>query len=371
MESIGARLRQTRETKGYTVEQVARDTHIAKRFIEGLEQEDFTIFPGEPYLLGFLRTYSDYLGLEPQDMINLYKNIQIQEQPAPIDELIVRSSPGPVIKVALVAIVVIAVGVGIYFVISSGVLRRSRAAEPQGEQVSVPVGDLIEVADEIIEQRFSQGDRLMIPAQGEDHPVDLVRVGSELTIAIRGEEQPIEIGDEVEIDVNGDGQADVRIIVRSLDTVDSPPTVVMRLDRGAPQSVAATTAVGPVEEAVSETPAVGSTTETARQTSTVVIAGFDETEEFVVEVRFEGYCLFRYEADDESRVEQYFQQGETLRMSVVNTFKLWASNAGVARLRVAGQDLVLGEAGQVVASLIAWGEVPDSDTFRLELIPVY
>ena len=51
MESIGEKLRQTRESKGYTIEQIARDTHIAKRFLEALEDEDFSVFPGDLYLV--------------------------------------------------------------------------------------------------------------------------------------------------------------------------------------------------------------------------------------------------------------------------------------------------------------------------------
>ncbi|MFW6215806.1 MAG: helix-turn-helix domain-containing protein, partial [Alkalispirochaetaceae bacterium] len=63
MESIGAKLQGSRSSKGYSVEQVARETHIAKRFIEALEAEDFDAFPGEPYILGFLRTYAYFLDL--------------------------------------------------------------------------------------------------------------------------------------------------------------------------------------------------------------------------------------------------------------------------------------------------------------------
>ena len=75
MEAIGDKLRQTRESKGYTIEQIARDTHIAKRFLEALEDENFDVFPGDPYLLGFMRTYSEYLGLEPEEVVTLYKNL--------------------------------------------------------------------------------------------------------------------------------------------------------------------------------------------------------------------------------------------------------------------------------------------------------
>ena len=89
MESIGDKLRSQREQKGYSIEQIARDTNIAKRYLEALEVEDFTVFPGDPYLIGFLRNYSDYLGIDPEEMVSLYKNFQIQSQPVPMDELLV------------------------------------------------------------------------------------------------------------------------------------------------------------------------------------------------------------------------------------------------------------------------------------------
>ncbi|MFW5843595.1 MAG: helix-turn-helix domain-containing protein, partial [Spirochaetota bacterium] len=87
MESIGEKLKTARKEKGYSLDQVSRETHIAKRFVEALEEEDFDAFPGEPYLIGFLKTYSIFLDLDPQEMVNLYKSFKLQEQPAPIDEL--------------------------------------------------------------------------------------------------------------------------------------------------------------------------------------------------------------------------------------------------------------------------------------------
>ena len=58
MESFGEKLRATRENLGYSIEQIARDTHIAKKYLIALEDEDFSIFPGETYLKGFLQNYS-------------------------------------------------------------------------------------------------------------------------------------------------------------------------------------------------------------------------------------------------------------------------------------------------------------------------
>ena len=127
MESIGEKLQTARKEKGYSLDQVSRETHIAKRFVEALEAEDFDAFPGEPYLIGFLKTYSGFLDLDSQEMVNLYKSFKLQEQPAPIDELIVSKRPLPWIPVIAVTAALLLVGLGVLLLVRSGILQRSSA----------------------------------------------------------------------------------------------------------------------------------------------------------------------------------------------------------------------------------------------------
>ena len=77
MESFGEKLRNAREKANYSIEQIARDTHISKRYLIALEDEDFSVFPGETYLKGFLKNYAEYLGLNSEEIVNIYKNITI------------------------------------------------------------------------------------------------------------------------------------------------------------------------------------------------------------------------------------------------------------------------------------------------------
>ena len=118
MDSLGDRLKESREKQNYSLEQIARDTRISKRYLEALEEEDFTVFPGETYLIGFLRNYTQYLGLDANEFVALYRNIKIQEQPIPMDELIhgkTQSSPLPIILGILVGIILL--GTGGFFLI--------------------------------------------------------------------------------------------------------------------------------------------------------------------------------------------------------------------------------------------------------------
>ena len=83
MESYGNLLRKTREEKNLDLVKISREISIEKRYLEGLENEDSSVFPGEAYLVGFLKNYSNYLELDSYFVLKLYHNKQIQESPLP------------------------------------------------------------------------------------------------------------------------------------------------------------------------------------------------------------------------------------------------------------------------------------------------
>lgn len=70
MATIGETLRSARERRGLTIEQVAHETRISARFIEALEAEEFEALPAPVYVRGFLRSYANYLKLDPQPLID-------------------------------------------------------------------------------------------------------------------------------------------------------------------------------------------------------------------------------------------------------------------------------------------------------------
>ena len=74
MKSIGEHLKTAREEKGFSFDQVVHDTNISREYIHALEEDNFDFFPAEAYLIGFLRNYSEYLGLDPSKMVGIYKN---------------------------------------------------------------------------------------------------------------------------------------------------------------------------------------------------------------------------------------------------------------------------------------------------------
>lgn len=84
---IGALLRETREGRKLTIADVSNGTNIIPKYIEALENEDFTIFPGETYASGFLRSYAEFLNLEEDHVIELYHGQKIDQSQVPVREL--------------------------------------------------------------------------------------------------------------------------------------------------------------------------------------------------------------------------------------------------------------------------------------------
>ncbi|MCA1646928.1 MAG: DUF4115 domain-containing protein [Chloroflexi bacterium] len=73
MWTLGETLRQARLDKGVSLADAARETRIRRGYLEALEAEDQAALPPAVYTRGFLRTYAEYLGLNPQAMVDLFQ----------------------------------------------------------------------------------------------------------------------------------------------------------------------------------------------------------------------------------------------------------------------------------------------------------
>jgi len=72
MARLGEILRAQRERKGILLEGAADDTRIREKFLHALEQGDYNSLPGAVYTKGFLRNYTEYLDLDPEELVALY-----------------------------------------------------------------------------------------------------------------------------------------------------------------------------------------------------------------------------------------------------------------------------------------------------------
>ena len=71
MGELGERLQVAREAKELTVEQVAEATKIPLNYLYALEEETFEVFTSDLHARGFLRNYAAFLGLDPEETVDL------------------------------------------------------------------------------------------------------------------------------------------------------------------------------------------------------------------------------------------------------------------------------------------------------------
>ena len=71
--TLGQTLRAAREAKGWDLARAERDTRIRTRYLVALEQGDYRDLPSPVYTRGFVRNYAQFLGLDPERCLDLYR----------------------------------------------------------------------------------------------------------------------------------------------------------------------------------------------------------------------------------------------------------------------------------------------------------
>lgn len=72
MQTVGNYLRQQREAKGMSIEEVARATRVPMSSVERLESDQFDELPGEVFVRGFMKSYARAVSLDSDDVLARY-----------------------------------------------------------------------------------------------------------------------------------------------------------------------------------------------------------------------------------------------------------------------------------------------------------
>jgi cytoskeleton protein RodZ len=71
-DGLGEFLRRERELRHISLDDVAERTKISRRYLEAIEEGQYDRLPGETFVRGFIRSYAQYVGLDPQDTLLMY-----------------------------------------------------------------------------------------------------------------------------------------------------------------------------------------------------------------------------------------------------------------------------------------------------------
>jgi len=224
MAPIGDQLRAARERKGLTLERVADETNIAKRYLAALEAEEFGVFPGDPYAIGFLRNYAEYLGLPSDELATSFKNMRIQEQPAPIQELIPRRGPS---RAAIAGIACGAVALAAVVLVLALGARRG-AGGPEEAAHRAPTEYSADGAS--LEKRLYVGDSVLVGLGAEKYKLLVARIDDAVTLDTPVGATRLMLGEEGELDLDRNNKADIKVMVSDLSKKDPGKGALMRIE---------------------------------------------------------------------------------------------------------------------------------------------
>jgi hypothetical protein len=135
---IGERLRSARESKGLTIDVLARTTRVQARLLEAVERNDWHALPPRPYGRGCVRAYANEVGLEPdrtvREFFSQFTSAAIADGPTavhrdPADAI----APGDTRRRALIG-TLLTCGLAAAFIlfIGRGMLRTGSEPPPVG-----------------------------------------------------------------------------------------------------------------------------------------------------------------------------------------------------------------------------------------------
>jgi cytoskeletal protein RodZ len=366
VESLGEKLRNAREAKGLDFDQASKDTKVAIRYLQALEKEDFSGFPGEAYITGFLRNYGAYLDIDSKELLSLYRALKIQEQPIPVKQLL---TPPPMFSkaalgVALVILALGAVGGGVYFLMTRPKTPRLAVMLPRSPTEHTMSGDSFE-------HRFYKGDTILVPAgletagneQGDLLKLELLSLEDVVTLRTPGGQVILDLTQDANVTLNSNGTSSLIISAIDYAKNNEDMGVLLRFELRNGFTLSTN------GESVPAVPA-----STSSSASTVIFSSLNPYP-FTLQSNFQGYCMFRWEIlmerDRRERNEQYFQRSDELNIQAQNGIRIWASNAQAAKFQVIGGGrtvpVEIGGAGEVVVVDIRWVR-DEENRFRLIVV---
>ena len=361
MESLGEYLKEARIKSNLSIAKIAEDTHIVKKFIEAIDEEEFSVFPGEAYLKGFLRTYSDYLGIDSDVVIKKYEKIKMVETPPPMDQLIPKQKLNlrPIITIFLLIIILAGAGTGGFFGIKKLIIimDNKKIAEKETKKIEVKKEDkekpididtskekeiekknIFETTDkEKVFNNLKKDEVISVSFNDENHSIIISQISPTVILNYSNGKALYMIHNyQHKIDLNNDENNELEVVLNYWDK--SSANITFKTI----EQVAITDINAKNIDLVGENPEL--------------IITKDNTEKIVFSINVTDDQFIRYKIDDNDEVESVHRVGSNVKIQANNFIILWLTNTGITSLNFTNYNKLysFNQEKRVDVKLIKW-----------------
>lgn len=119
MKTVGSILQEARVAKHVTLKEAEAATKIREKFLENIESDDYSRLPSVSYAKGFVKNYSEYLGLDSATVLAFFRRQTMEvsrssllpkREPATLNKSFIQLTPGRFLGIILAILVIIFLG---------------------------------------------------------------------------------------------------------------------------------------------------------------------------------------------------------------------------------------------------------------------
>lgn len=144
---LGELLKEARKKKGYSLDDLQSITKIQKRYLSGIENEDYKMMPGSFYVRAFIKQYAEAVDLDPNEVLHLFKEEKSEEEVVPEEQPILtrqkirtNNELRELLPKLIFAVFVIALIVIIYFfVVNSNSMKGNQVVNGEKDEPGIVV----------------------------------------------------------------------------------------------------------------------------------------------------------------------------------------------------------------------------------------
>ncbi len=229
MTELGQKLKEARGTKGLSIDQLHEITKIQKRHLVAIEEGNYDVLPGAFYARAFIKQYADAVGLNGEELLVEYQSTIPQSEKRDVpqvstgqktQETMQKSSSWPIadhMPKILVALLVIAIGVVIWFVFQALTGKDDeKVPNAQSEKIEVKKAEnspLDTKKDEVKAEEPKKEEPKKEEPKKEEQPAQQTGQQEIKVIGTTGKESTLEIHNNktLELEISGKGASYVDV----------------------------------------------------------------------------------------------------------------------------------------------------------------
>lgn len=345
-QTLGEFFSDTRKEKGISLDEVVRDTNIPKRYLEAIEADNFDVFPGETYSMGFISNYADALEVDRDLVISMFKRQLKIEQDAPLEELVGKKSPFTINNNVLFTAGA-ALGILVLIILITIGVRQGQINSEKAERNRIKdFGYAYEDMGDIINQKYRVGDTITISNRttndGKTLNIAFAGVGPNRTLnmKVNNKSYSVKSGELMSVDADNNGTNDLGIeLITAKEKEIKLSLTLLSYSSDGFSNFTQDNIYNQVREYI-----------------------LSETELFITNAKGDvnakivgtGAGYVSYATDNKEAKDVYLNNGTTVNVTFNHHLVLYFGNSGASKLVFGNKEEAGGGWGEVGKSIVYW-----------------